>query len=68
MELSGEFPVKTFYRIMGIPRNSSYVKYYGLTLYMDFGNNEIVSYALSSKRKDCMTYVSGLKDLIDICG
>lgn len=43
-----------------------YVKgtYYELTLYMDLWNNEIVSYALSSKRGDRMTYIRGLKDLL----
>ncbi len=45
-----------------------YVKgiYYELTLYMDLWNNEIVSYALSSKRGDRMTYICGLKDLIEL--
>jgi len=45
-----------------------YVKgaYYELTLYMDLWNNEIVSYALSSKRGDRMTYISGLEDLIEL--
>lgn len=44
-----------------------YVKgiYYELTLYMDLWNNEIVSYALSSKRGDRMTYISGLTDLLE---
>ncbi len=43
-----------------------YVKgvYYELTLYMDLWNNEIVSHALSAKRGDRMTYISGLKDLV----
>ena len=43
-----------------------YVKgiYYELTLYMDLWNNEIVSHALSSKRGDRMTYISGLQDLL----
>jgi len=40
--------------------------YYELTLYMDLWNNEIVSYALSSKRGDRMTYISGLEDLIEL--
>ena len=40
--------------------------YYELTLYMDLWNNEIVSYALSSKRGDKMTYISGLKNLIEL--
>lgn len=39
--------------------------YYELTLYMDLWNNEIVSHALSSKRGDRMTYISGLQDLIE---
>lgn len=43
-----------------------YVKgiYYELTLYMDLWNNEIVSHALSSKRNDRMTYISGLESLL----
>lgn len=40
--------------------------YYELTLYMDTWNNEILSYSLSSRRGDRMTYISGLNDLIDI--
>lgn len=40
--------------------------YYELTLYMDLWNNEIVTYALSSKRGDRMTYLSGLRDLIEL--
>lgn len=45
-----------------------YVKgiYYELTLYMDIWNNEIVSHALSSKRGDRMTYMSGLEDLLSL--
>ena len=39
--------------------------YYELTLYMDLWNNEIVAHALSSKRGDRMTYMSGLKDLME---
>jgi transposase InsO family protein len=46
----------TAFRVKGI--------YYELTLYMDLWNNEIVSYSLSSKRGDRMTYISGLKDLL----
>ena len=38
--------------------------YYELTLYMDLWNNEIVSHALSARRGDRMTYISGLEDLI----
>jgi transposase InsO family protein len=41
--------------------------YYELTLYMDLWNNEIVSHALSSRRGDRMTYISGLEDLLGIC-
>ena len=40
--------------------------YYELTLYMDLWNNEIVSHALSSRRGDRMTYISGLNDLLEI--
>ena len=45
-----------------------YVKgiYYELTLYMDIWNNEIVSHALSSKRGDRMTYISGLNNLLEL--
>lgn len=45
-----------------------YVKgiYYELTLYMDLWNNEIVSHSLSAKRRDRMTYISGLNDLIEL--
>lgn len=39
--------------------------YYELTLYMDLWNNEIVSHALSSKRGDRRTYISGLNSLLD---
>lgn len=40
--------------------------YYELTLYMDLWNNEILTYALSSKRGDRMTYLNGLNELMDI--
>ena len=45
-----------------------YVKgiYYVLTLYMDLWNNEILSHALSSKRGDRMTYISGLQNLLEL--
>lgn len=45
-----------------------YIKgiYHELTLYMDLWNNEIVSHSLSAKRGDRMTYISGLKDLIEL--
>ena len=48
----------TAFRVHGI--------YYELTLYMDLWNNEIVAHALSSRRGDRMTYISGLKDLIEL--
>ncbi len=38
--------------------------YYELTLYMDLWNNEILAHALSQKRGDRMTYISGLEDLL----
>ena len=40
--------------------------YYELTLFMDLWNNEILSYSLSTKRGDRMTYINGLDGLIDI--
>jgi transposase InsO family protein len=40
--------------------------YYELTLYMDLWNNEIVSHSLSAKRGDRMTYISGLKGLLEV--
>lgn len=45
-----------------------YVKgvYYELTLYMDLWKNEIVSHSLSSKHGDRMTYISGLRDLLEL--
>ena len=39
--------------------------YYELTLYMDYWNNEILKHSLSDKRGDRMTYLSGLKDVIE---
>ena len=38
--------------------------YYELTLYMDLWNNEILAHALSGKRGDRMTYISGLNDFL----
>lgn len=38
--------------------------YYELTLYMDVWNNEILTYSLSEKRGDRMTYIDGLNGLI----
>lgn len=40
--------------------------YYELTLYMDLWNNEVLSYSLSAKRGDRMTYIAGLNDLIEL--
>lgn len=40
--------------------------YYELTIYMDLWNNEILTYALSEKRGDRMTYIKGRDDLIEI--
>jgi len=40
--------------------------YYELTLFMDIWNNEILSYSLSKKRGDRMSYMSGLKGILDI--
>ena len=48
----------TAFRLKGV--------YYELTLYMDLWNNEILSYSLSGRKGDRMTYISGLKDLISI--
>ena len=45
-----------------------YVKgvYYELTLYLDLWNNEILTHSLTSKRGDRETYISGLKDLLNL--
>ena len=40
--------------------------YYELTFFMDLWNNEILTYSLSQKRGDRMTYISGLNSLLDI--
>ena len=40
--------------------------YHELTLYMDLWNNEILTYSLSQKRGDRMTYVNGLNALLDL--
>ena len=40
--------------------------YYELTFFMDLWNNEILTHALSQKKGDRMTYISGLEDLLDI--
>lgn len=41
-------------------------QYYELTLYLDLWNNEILAHSLSSKRGDRMTYINGLKDILDL--
>ena len=38
--------------------------YHELTLYMDLWNNEILTYSLSRRRGDRMTYINGLNGLI----
>ena len=38
--------------------------YYELTFYMDLWNNEILTYSLSKKRGDRMTYITGLNELL----
>ena len=48
----------TAFRVKGV--------YYELTLYMDLWNNEIIAYALSSKRGDRNTYLSGLHDVMEL--
>lgn len=40
--------------------------YYELTLYMDLWNNEIVSHSLSARQGDRTTYISGLRDLLEL--
>lgn len=43
-------------------------RYYELTLFMDLWDNEILSYALSSKRGDRMTYINGLEEVLKLHG
>lgn len=40
--------------------------HYELTMFMDIWNNEILTYSISSKRGDRMTYINGLNDLCAI--
>ena len=40
--------------------------YHELTLYMDLWNNEILTYSLSQKRGDRMTYINGRDSLIEL--
>ena len=40
--------------------------YHELTLYMDLWNNEILTYSLSRRRGDRMTYINGLNGLISL--
>lgn len=48
----------TAFRLKGI--------YYEITFFMDIWNNEILSYSLSSKRGDRMTYLYGLSNLLEL--
>ena len=41
-------------------------RYYELTLYLDLWNNEILAHSLSAKRGDRMTYINGLKDILEL--
>ena len=59
MQIDGPYQCDmTAFRVKGV--------YYGLTLYMDLWNDEIVSHSLSAKRGDRMTYISELMDVIKI--
>ena len=40
--------------------------YYELTLYMDLWNNEILTYSLSERKGDRMTYINGLNALVEL--
>ena len=40
--------------------------YHELTLYMDLWNNEILTYALSQRKGDRMTYINGLNALVEL--
>ena len=41
-------------------------RYYELTLYLDLWNNEILAHSLSAKRGDRMTYINGLRHILDL--
>jgi transposase InsO family protein len=43
-------------------------QYYELTLYLDLWNNEILAHSLSAKRGDRMTYINGLRQILDLKG
>ena len=66
--LSAELNIDGLLQCIVSDMTAFYVKgiYYELTLYMDLWNNEIVSHALSAKRGDRMTYISGLADLLEL--
>ncbi len=66
--LLSEMQIDGPYQCIVSDMTAFYVKgvYYELTLYMDLWNDEIVSHALSAKRGDRMTYISGLEDVIEI--
>ena len=40
--------------------------YYELTLYMDLWNNEILTYSLSERKGDRLTYIEGLNALLEL--
>lgn len=40
--------------------------YHELTLYMDLWNNEILTYSLSERKGDRMTYINGLNALVEL--
>ena len=41
-------------------------RYYELTLYLDLWNNEILAHSLSAKRGDRMTYINGLRHVLEL--
>lgn len=41
-------------------------QYYELTLYLDLWNNEILAHSLSAKRGDRMTYINGLRHILEL--
>lgn len=43
-------------------------RYYELTLYLDLWNNELIAHSLSHKRGDRMTYINGLKTVLELKG
>lgn len=41
-------------------------RYYELTLFLDLWNNEILAHSLSAKRGDRMTYINGLRHVLEL--